>query len=663
MPALIHLAAAMAATTFATLAQAHPGPGEGPDERLAAIEPAAEPVDVGLAGEYPADVARYILASGVQEASLAPDGRHVAVRTLVTGTPQLWIVPAAGGAPRQLTFGNGVTGWRWSPDSQSLVYAADNAGDEQEAYFRISLDGRSEQLVVPARPGAFRVMGDVLPDNRRLVFASTERNGLDFDIYVRDLGTGEQRRVFEGRHAWYPRSVSPDGRWLVMSQAVGEDSDNLFLVDLERSVRTTLSQPERRANHTDGGFAWMPDASGFYFATNDGREFAALVRHDLRSDRRTLVAEAPFDIQNVRLCGPGGRYLLWTTNEDGFFRLHGRDLVAGQPLDVPALPEGVYSVSCPAGSPAAAIVVDGWATPGDLVVWDLAAGRATTVWASNLAGLDPARFVRPESIRMRARDGVELQGLLYLPRADARHGDGPPPVVFDVHGGPTGQSMARYAGGVQYLVNRGIAVFEPNVRGSTGFGHTYVTLDDREKRLDSIRDLVDMRAFLRADGRVDAGRAAVMGGSYGGYAVNAVLAAYPGEFVAGVSLYGVADWVTGLEVASPALKASDIIEYGDISDPRWRAFYEQISPIRQADRIRVPVLFSHGVTDPRVDIYETETLVRTLRANGVEAPYIRFRDEGHGWRRLSNRLFYARREAAFLEQQLGIAPPAGPAGD
>lgn len=649
------VSAALAAGMLAS-AHAQPGPGEGPDPDLEAIEPSAERVNVGLAGEYPADIARYLLANGVQGASMSPRGDYVAVASLITGTRQLWLVPAAGGQPRQMTFGNGITFWRWAPDGQSLIYGADNDGNEQEAYYRISLDGRREELVLAAQAGAFRVMGDVLPDNSRIVFASTERNGLDFDIYVRDLETGEQTMVFEGEYAFWPQSVSPSGRYLLMSQRVGEDSNNLFLVDLtgEEEVRT-LSEPERRANTADGGFAWTRDGGAVYHASNEDREFAALVRREIASNTVEVISAPDFDVQNVTLCGQGGRYLIWTTNEDGFHRLHGRDLRARRDLRIPQLPEGVYGVSCPGESAFASVTVNGWATPGELLVWDIARGTANTVWAVNLAGLDPDRFVRPESIRITARDGVELQGLLYLPREDARQGDGPPPVVFDVHGGPTAQSMANYTGPMQYLLNRGIAVFRPNVRGSTGFGHTYVTLDDRENRLDSIRDLVDMLAFFREDGRVDASRAAVRGGSYGGYAVNAVLANYPGEFIAGVSLYGVADWVTALEVASPALKASDIIEYGDINEPEWREFYEVNSPIRQADQINVPVLFSHGVMDPRIDIFETEVMVRTLRENGVEAPYIRFHDEGHGWRRLSNQLFYFRREAEFLEAQLGLS--------
>jgi dipeptidyl aminopeptidase/acylaminoacyl peptidase len=637
---------------------AQPGPGEGPDENLEAIEPSPEPIRIGLAGEYPADIARYLLVQGISGAQLSPNGDYVAVSKSVTGQPQLWLIPTDGGQTRQLTFGNGITFFRWAPDGQSLIYGADNAGDEQEAYFRISVEGRTEAEVVPALAGAFRAFGGVLPDNRHIVFASTERNGLDFDIYVRHLETGEQRMLYQGEFAFWPRSISPDGNSLLMTQAVGEDSNNLFLVDIESAEVTTLSKPERRADTADGGFAWTADGTAVYHGSNEGREFRALVRREIAGNEVSVIAAPDQDVGNIELCGQNDRFLIWTTNEDGFFRLHGRDLIEDRELNVPTMPDGVYSLSCPPGSPVAAMVVNGTTTPGDILLWDLANGQAETLWAANLAGLDPDRLVAPTSVRMPARDGVMLQGLLYLPREDARLDDGPPPVVFDVHGGPTAQSVASFNGAIQYLVNRGIAVFRPNIRGSTGFGHTYVTLDDQEQRLDSIRDLVDMLAFFREDGRVDASRAIVRGGSYGGYAVNAVLANHPDSFIAGVSLFGVADWVTGLEVASPALKASDIIEYGDIREERWQEFYGTYSPIRQADRIQVPVLYSHGVNDRRVEIYETEVMVRTLRANGVEAPYIRFRDEGHGWRQLSNRLFYARREAEFMLQQFGILEDA-----
>ncbi len=625
--------------------------GGGADLSIDAMEPTAEPAQVGLAGSDPADIGRYLLATGPRGAQLSPDGETLAYVWSITGQPQIWLAPAAGGQPRQLTFGNGVTFFRWTPDGARLLYGADNDGDEQESYFLISADGATEQLVLPATKGGFRSFGDFADDGQSFVFASTERNGLDFDIYRGTLA-GESTRVFEGTFGYFARALSPDGTTAIVVEVVGEDSDNLFLLDMESGDLTTVSQPDPRANHGDGGFAWTEDGGAFYFTSNRDREFAALMRYDIASGDMTVVEEATHDIGAVTLCGAGDRYLAWTVNVDGFHSLRVRDLAEDQMLETPALPEGVYGLDCAADAARMAIRVSGWRTPGALWLWDLDGGGAREAIAPTYAGLDPARLVRPESLRMTARDGVELQGLFYAPDAASRTGDGPPPALFLVHGGPTAQSQASFDPIVQYHVDRGVAVFEPNVRGSTGLGRTYVTLDDQEKRLDSVRDLVDMLGALGEQGRIDPQRVAVAGGSYGGYMVNAVLAAYPDAFAAGVSLFGVADWVTALEIASPALKASDRIEYGDITEERWKTFYTENSPIRQADQIRVPVLFSHGVMDPRIDIAETETMVKTLRANGVEAPFVRIPDEGHGWRKLKNRLFYYRREAEFLEAQL-----------
>ena len=625
----------------------------GPDYALEAISPEAGAVQVGLAGSDPANIARYLLARGASGAQLSPGGEHVAFRYSVTGVPQLWVSRATGGAPQQLTFGNGITFFRWMPDGSGLIYGADNDGNEQESYYFVGADGGSERLLLPAVEGGFRSFGDIADSGTEAVFASTERNGLDFDIYRADLTTGETEMLFEGTFGFFAGALSPDGKHLIVTETVGEDSDNLFVMNVETREMTTVSAPTPRANHGDGGFAWLPDSSGFFFASNVDREFAAVHKYDLAAEEMTVAFETPRDIRGIELCGAEGGFLAFTENVDGFHTLHVRDLATGDAVETPRLPEGVYGVSCAPGSDRMAIGINGWNTPGDIRLWDMDRNATSRTFESTLAGLDAARFVKPESVTIPARDGVDLQGLLYLPDDASRDSDSLPPVLFIVHGGPTAQSMASFDPIVQYHVDRGIAVFEPNVRGSTGFGRTYVTLDDQEKRRDSVRDLIDMADYLRADGRVDMDRAAVAGGSYGGYMVNAVLALYPETFAAGVSLFGVADWVTALQIASPALKASDRIEYGDIREQKWIDYYTENSPIRMADKIQVPVLFSHGVMDPRIDIYETEVMVKTLRANGIDAPYIRIEDEGHGWRKLSNRLFYYRAQADFLEDVLG----------
>lgn len=621
---------------------------------LSYLSPENESVIVGQAGDDPADIGRYLLARGASSAQISPDGSKIAFRYSVTGAPQLWVVSTSGGQMQQLTFGNGITFFRWAPDSEQILYGADNDGDEQESYALIDANGSNEKIVLPPVSGGFRSFGDFSIDGQTIYFASTERNGLDFDIYRANLTLGNSELIYEGTYGYFARSLSPDGKHLLVSETVGEDSDNLFILDTVSGELKTISAPDPRANHADGGFAWSPDSTGFYLATNLHGEFAAVNYYDLSTSRFSTIAETDYDMARIELCGEDSEYLAWTENVDGFHRLVVRNLENGNDLQTPSLPEGVHTISCAKNSDQLVVTTNGWRTPGDIHTWNLNSGTLEQNFKSNLAGLDVNRLIRPESVRVPARDGVELQGLLYLPDADSRIDEGAPSVLFEVHGGPTGQSMATFDAVVQYHVDRGIAVFEPNVRGSTGFGRTYVTLDDRTNRLDSVRDLIDMLEFFRSDGRVDVDRAAVSGGSYGGYMVNAVLAAYPGYFKAGVSRYGVADWITGLEIASPALKASDRIEYGDIRLPEWRSFYEVNSPIRQADRIDVPVLYSHGAMDPRIDITETETMVRALRDNGIEAPFILIPDEGHGWRKMSNRLFYYRRQVEFLESQLSI---------
>jgi len=631
-----------------------PQPSDQADsDMLEFITPEAGALKTGLAGDYPADIARYLMARGAGQAKLSPDGTSIAFNYSITGNNQIWSIPIDGGQAQQLTFGNGVTFFEWTPKGNILLYGADNNGNEQESYFSLDLDAKTEREIFPAVKGGFRSFGGFSPDNKTIAYASTERNGLDFDIYLASLETSESRRVYEGKYGNYVQSISPDASQLVISETVGEDSDNIYLLDTATGERTVLSKPKilNRANHTDGGMNWSADGATLYFATNKDREFSALTRYDLADSSFKTLYESNADVADVNLCGPDDRYIAFTTNHDGFEKLHILARQSNLSIKTSGLPEGVYDLSCNASTDTLLIRVTAYNRPGDLFSIDMKTGVANSIFESSYAGLNPALMVKPESIRLLASDGVEVQGLLYMPDQTLLDGN-KPPVVFSVHGGPTAQARPSYNANIQYLVGQGIAVFATNVRGSTGFGRTYVTLDDKKKRLDSVRDLIDMLSYLEKDGRVDTQNAAVMGGSYGGYMVNAVLANYPEAFKVGVCLFGVSDWVTALEVASPALKAADLIEYGDINDPKWREFYQENSPIRQANNIKVPVLFSHGVMDPRIDIAETETMVRALRANGIEAPFIRIPDEGHGWRKLSNQLFYSRRQAEFLLEQL-----------
>ena len=630
-----------------------PGAAAASDWPHADDIPFAEPVTVGLAGERPADIVRYLLAEGAKSAYPSPDGRRVAFEWAVTGEPQLWIVDAAGGWPRQVTFGSTITFFRFTPDGKHLLVGRDAEGNEREGYYLISTDGTRERQLLPLSD-AFRQFGMFSTDGTRFIYSSTERNGVDFDIYIGDVASGETRRVLEGSFGFFPVSWQPKGDLVIVSETRGEDANDIHLLDVDTGDLEPLFQPEVAASY--GQFAWLPDGSGFFMSTNQDREFAGLAFYDLAEQRLQFIETPDADIDNVGLSADG-RYLAWTVNGGGWSKLHAIERTTGEALDVPPLPEGVYTLEFAHSAPRLAVLISGPRTPGDVWTWDLVSGTHTQSVQSSLGGLSANDFVAPLSLRYQARDGVELHGLLYLPQNGAAASS--PPVVISVHGGPTAQARPSFSASTQYLANQGIAVFAVNVRGSTGFGKTFTRLDNREKRLDSVRDLVDTVAFLSRDDRVDTSRVAVMGGSYGGYMVNAVLGAYPGVFDAGVSMVGVSDWVRALQTASPALKASDRIEYGDIREQRWQAFYEKNSPINLVEDIQVPLLVQHGANDPRDPVSESDRFVTAIRDAGGSVEYLRFPDEGHSLTKQSNRVIFYRRMAGFLERHLAHSDTEG----
>ena len=608
--------------------------------------PVIEPVTVGLAGEKPADIVRYLMARGALQTAISPDGGRIAFRYRVTGEPQLWIVDAQGGWPRQLTFGSAITFFRWAPDGQHLMVGRDAEGNEREGFFLLSVDGTSERQMLPLSD-AFRSFGMFSEDGSQFLYSSTERTGRDFDIYVATVETGESRLVYEGSFGFFPASWQPGGDIVIVNETRGEDGNDVHLLDMSSGEITPLFQPGVSAFY--GDYQWLPDGSGFYLATNQDREFNALAFYTLESGELEVLESPDADVNSVTLSGDA-RYLAWTTNEDGYSRMHVMNRENGSKVSPPDLPAGVYSMAFATDADDMTIRVTGPAIPGDVYVWNASSGELARPVESSLAGLGAATFVTPQSLRYEARDGLELQGLLYVP--NAADFERKPPVVVKVHGGPTGQSRPTFQAQVQYLVNNGIAVFDVNVRGSTGFGKTYARLDNQEKRLDSVRDLADTVAFLSTDDRLNTNRIAVMGGSYGGYMVNAVLGSYPGVFDAGASFVGVSDWVRALQEASPALKASDRIEYGDIREKRWQEFYEVNSPINNADKINVPLFVQHGANDPRDPVTESDRIVQTVRDNGGDVTYLRFPDEGHGLAKQANRVVFNRALVDFLERHL-----------
>lgn len=608
-----------------------------------------------LAGAPRPDVARFLSVRRVLPGfAMSPDGKVVSYATTTTGDPQLWAA-AVGGPPRQLTFlPSSVTFQAWSPGGGFLVYGTDRAGDEREGFYAITPDGLTEVELLPPSD-AYRAFGAFSRDGRALAYTSTERNGKDFDLHVLRLDAqgrpeGLPRRIHEGRGLDQVATWRPDGRAVVVTRARGEAFQDVLLVDVASGKEEVLFQPEAPAAYR--GFAWTPDGRGLWVATDQDRDLAGLAFLEMATRKLRFVETPSAEVEDV-VHSDDGRFLAYTVNEGGFSRLVLRDLRASREVRLePGLPPGVYELRFAARAPALGVRISGPNVPGDLWVVDAATGRTRRATESATAGLDPARFARAEPVSFRSFDGEEIHGLLSLPAPAA----GRPPVVILVHGGPTAQARPRFDALEQYLLTRGIALLHVNFRGSTGFGKRFTSLDDRRLRPDAVEDVGAALDFLARDGRVDAGRAAIMGGSYGGYLAFAAVTRFPERFRAAVSAVGVSNWVTALEGASPMLKASDLLEYGDVSDPADRAFFVELSPITHVAKVRAPLLVTHGANDPRDPVTESDTFVAAVRRQGGRVEYLRFPDEGHDVRKLSNRIILGRRVAAFLERELAPAP-------
>jgi dipeptidyl aminopeptidase/acylaminoacyl peptidase len=618
---------------------------------VAADIPRPGPVTLGLAGQGAPDIARYLLVQGASRLAVSPDGRTVAYISRVTGAPQLWAVEAAGGWPRQLTYGEGVDEFHWLPDGSGVLIGADAGGDERLGHTAVTLDGTRERIVLP-RTAAFQPFGDFAPDGRRFAYASTARNGNDFDVYVAGLDGGTPRRVREFTGAALPIAWRPGTPEVLVREARGEDGADLSLLNVDTGALRPLLKPAESAEHADP--VWLPDGSGFYLVSDQGRDRKGLAFYDMRQGRLRFVGAPDGEVEQVRLSGDG-QWLAWLVNVGGFHSLQLMNLRTNARTPAPELPAGAYEIDFADHAPVLGVLVSGTQAVGEAYVWNVATGQMTRPVRTSWAGLDPKANVTPELLSFKARDGKTLTGLYYRPKGAT----GAPPLLLRLHGGPSSQASPAWLPEVQYLASRGIAVFDLNYRGSTGFGKAFARANDKRERPKEIGDLVDAVTWLRSTGRADPRRAAVTGRSYGGYLTNAVVGAHPELFVAAVSQVGVSDWVKALETASPELKASDRLEFGNIDDPGDRAFFAALSPINNAAKIKTPLLVQHGANDPRDPVAESDRFVQAVRAAGGEVAYVRFPDEGHGIAKTENQVHFFRRMAAFLEEKFGMAGAAG----
>jgi dipeptidyl aminopeptidase/acylaminoacyl peptidase len=598
------------------------------------------------------------------------------VHSDLTGTRQLYEL-TADGELRQLTdLAEPVGPACYVPGRSVAAIEIDRGGNERHQIYLIDLETPKpvrdlEELAALTNDARFgHHLAGVSPDGAQLAYLSNRRNSVDFDLWVTSLDarrdtttsaasptgpTGDEHRLVYDGGGWCQEAsgFSPDGRFVsILRPGPRPLDDDLLLVEVATGkTHVVLEHPDEAAQV--GAPAWADDGS-FYVASNVGSDQAVVLRYDVATSTAEPVPPGTaFDAFPVT--SGDGTTLLVVENRDGQSHLVLHDSATGAclgevPLPEPGVVQGVR-LPGPVLSEDGGRVYYTLSSPrlaGDVWCFHRATGETRRLTTSPTA-IDPASLASAERHELESFDGERVPLFLFQPQPRPT-GDGrPAPVVVVVHGGPEGQSTLAFNPVVQGLAAGGFAVVVPNVRGSTGYGKRYAALDDTTKRLDSVRDLAAVHRWLATAG-LDADRAVLWGGSYGGYMVLAGVAFQPELWAAGVDIVGISDLVTFLTNTSDYRRAHRELEYGSLE--RDREFLEQASPMRRAEQIRAPLFVIHGRNDPRVPVSEAEQLAKTLLSRGVRCELVIYEDEGHGLARLANRLDAYPRAVAFLDEVL-----------
>ncbi len=633
----------------AAAAQEAPTQAESPAPTPAVAIPAAltaeamPPVPLAIA-----ERARpYLESRGAGFAGWDPKNRAILISTRFANVNQLHRVAAPMGARTQISFEAEPVRGSYAPSKGDVILVAkDRGGDEyfqlhslKDGRLTLLTDGKSRN-----QPGAWSADGTLVG------YSSTRRNGIDSDLYVMDpRNPASARMVHESKGGgWAITAFSPDNKTAYLADYNSVQNVDLYRLDLATGAMTPIGDPKAEVAY--GGLQVAPD--GTLWVTSDaGSDFQRLGRLDPATGQFTPVTQEKWDVDTFDI-SDDGRTIVYEVNEAGSDRMRILDVASGKVTKVDALPAGQIG----------GLEIAPW---GEIGFSFSSAKSAADVWSldpktmqlirwtqSETGGLDAGVNVEPRIVTTKSFDGLEVTGLLYLP--DPAKFPGKRPLIVSVHGGPEGQSTAGFLGRNNYHLNElGIGIFYPNVRGSTGFGKTFVSLDNGPfKREDSVKDMAALIDAVRADPAVDPARVGLTGGSYGGYMCYAAAVQLKDKLTATQCTVAISNFVSFLENTNPYRQDLRRVEYGDERIPEQRAKLAEISPLTRVGEITKPMFVITGANDPRVPKSEADQMVAAIRANGGEAWHLVAADEGHGFAKKANSDYAFLAQLVFWEKYL-----------
>jgi dipeptidyl aminopeptidase/acylaminoacyl peptidase len=615
-----------------------------------------------------ANLARWMESRSASLVDWLADGSLV-ISTRFGNVAQLHRVRAPLGMREQVTFdvepiSSGVA---HPHDANLLLFRKDQGGNENMQIWLRDLRRGTDRLLTDGK--SLNGSPVFAQDGRRIAFYSNARDGATYDIYVSDTASGgAPQRVVTGdsSDSLSVQDWSMDDRRLALIRYSSSTDSKLLIADVATGALTRIEPaPTHKGGPMSVGQAMFSrDGRGLYFTSDRGGEFMALHYVDLHTNAfRTLTPDTQWDVERFTL-SQDGRFIAYTRNEGGFDRLVLHDLLLQADILLPALPAGavISAMGFDRAGRRLAVGMETAQAPQDVFVYQIAVavdnaaavpGVQLARWTqSELGPLDPLKLVPATLVQFPTWDHVVgtrqrmIPAFVFKPPTP-----GPHPVIIDIHGGPESQYRPQWSAFTQYLVNElGYAVVAPNVRGSAGYGRSFLKLDDTILREDSVRDIGALLVWIGMQPDFDRSKVVVMGGSYGGYMTLASLVHYSDRLAGGVDVVGISNFVTFLTNTSAYRRDRRRVEYGDERVPEMRALLQNISPLTNAAAIRKPLLIVQGLNDPRVPASESEQMMAKVRAGGGEVWYLAAKDEGHGFRKKANRDVYLATVAQFLRR-------------
>ena len=579
--------------------------------------------------------------------SWTQDGKEMLIATRFGETTQLHKINQPLGQRKQITFyDEPVGGGYFSKDKtkNGFLFSKDTGGNEYWQVYYYDFNQGKETLLTDGKTR--NSIGGWSNNGKLFAFSSNKENGVDMNIFISDL-KGNEKQLFSEKGSWSAIDWSVDDKRILVRRYISINESYMHFVNIEDGKMNQFNQSKDKISYGSGKFS--KDGNGLYYTSDESTEFRHLRYYDFKSKKHSIITKnIKWDVRGFTI-SENGKYIAFVTNEDAISKLYVLKTKDYKSVKIPSLPIGQISgLKFNPDNNRLALTLNTPKSPGDIYVVNIKKRMLTQWTESEIGGLNNDQFVVPELVHVNSFDGLKVSGFLYRPKTK-----GPHPVIISIHGGPEGQYRPGFSSRFQYWINElNCAVLATNVRGSAGFGKSFVKMDNGYNREKSVKDIGAFLDMIDKDNNLDNQRIGVYGGSDGGYMVLASMTHYNDRLSAAVDVVGISNFVTFLRNTKAYRRDLRRAEYGDERVSEMHDFLQKISPNNNVEKITKPIFIVQGYNDPRVPVTESEQMRDKIKENGGDVWYMVAMDEGHGFRKKFNRDYFTNAMSLFWETHL-----------